>query len=93
MFNIINLPLHSYKIFNKNRKLNMKHKLLWEEELIELKKFTENNYPAIILSKDILAGLFHSGILVMRVGFADQLFVNIDAYLHRPTPTDPQWVQ
>ncbi len=36
------------------------------------------------------AGLFHSGILVMRVGFADQLFVNIDAYLHKPTPTDPQ---
>ena len=35
-------------------------------------------------------GLFHSGILVMRVGFADQLFVNIDAYLHKPTPTDPQ---
>ena len=37
-----------------------------------------------------MAGLFHSGILVMRVGFADQLFVNIDAYLHKPTPTDPQ---
>jgi len=29
---------HSYQIFNKNRKLNMKHKLLFPEELIELKK-------------------------------------------------------
>ena len=33
-------------------------------------------------------GLFHSRILVMRVGFVDRLFVNIDAYSHKPTPTD-----
>ena len=28
--------------------------------------------------------------LVMRVGFAERLFVNIDSYLHKPTPTDPK---
>ena len=27
--------------------------------------------------------------LVMRVGFAGRLLVNIAGYLHKPTPTDP----
>jgi hypothetical protein len=28
--------------------------------------------------------------MMMRVGFAERLFVGIDAYLYKPTPTDPE---
>lgn len=46
---------HNYQIFNQDRLLDLKYKLLWKEELIQLNKLTTNNDSAIISNRDILA--------------------------------------